>query len=133
MDPIGYTLENFDASGKWRTRDASRLPQGWVAAADVGSPINAEAKLFDGTVVNGPVELRKAVLKYSPQFVRNVTERLMMYGLGRVTEYYDMPSIRAITRQAEKENYKFSSIVLGIIKSDEFLMSTKTEQTAANK
>jgi hypothetical protein len=133
MDPIGYSLENFDASGKWRSRDRSRLPAGWVATKDAGTPINAEATLYDGTPINGPVQLRQALQKYSPQFVRNVTERLLMYGLGRGSEYFDMPVIRAVTRDAARDNYRFSSIILGIVKSDTFLMRTKAEVTAANR
>ena len=131
MDPIGYSLENFDASGKFRARDRSRLPAGWVAAKDAGTPINAQSTLFDGTVVNGPDDLRNALLRYSPQFVRNVTERLMMYSLGRGSEYFDMPVIRSIVKNAAKDNYRLSSIVLGIVKSDTFLMRTKADDIAS--
>ena len=93
MDPIGFALENFDADAKWRTKDGG----------DGGTPIDAAGQLFDGTQINGPVGLRQALLRYSPQFVRMVTEKLMTYGLGRGVEYFDMPVIRSIVRDASAE------------------------------
>jgi mono/diheme cytochrome c family protein len=114
MDPIGFSLENFDAIGGWRTTDD-------------GSPIDAAGQLVDGTKINGVVDLRSALMRYSPQFVRLVTEKLMIYGLGRGTEYYDMPLIRAIVHDAEKTNYRFSSLVLGIVKSEPFQMNQKVQ------
>jgi hypothetical protein len=114
MDPIGFSLENFDAIGAWRTTDD-------------GSPIDASGQLVDGTKINGVVDLRNALLRYSPQFVRLVTEKLMIYGLGRGTEYYDMPLIRSIVHEAEKTNYRFSSLVLGIVKSEPFQMNQKVQ------
>jgi Protein of unknown function (DUF1592)/Protein of unknown function (DUF1588)/Protein of unknown function (DUF1587)/Protein of unknown function (DUF1585)/Protein of unknown function (DUF1595) len=118
MDPIGFALENFDADAKWRTKQGG----------DGGVPIDASAVLWDGTKVNGPVELRQALLHYSPQFVRIITERLMTYGLGRGVEYYDMPVIRSIVRDADKNNDRFTSILLGVIKSAPFQMRTKVEE-----
>jgi hypothetical protein len=112
MDPIGFSLENFDADGKWRTKQGG----------DGGTPIDAAVELWDGTKVNGPVELRKALLHYSPQFVRMFTEKLMTYGLGRGVEYYDMPAIRAIVREADRDNDKFVSILLGVVRSAPFQM-----------
>jgi hypothetical protein len=112
MDPIGFSLENFDAIGQWR-------------ATDDGSPINAAGQLVDGTKMNGVTDLRNALLRYSPQFVRVVTEKLMIYALGRGTEYYDMPLIRSIVRSAEPGNYRFSSLVLGVVASDPFQMNMK--------
>ena len=115
MDPIGFALENFDADAKWRTKQGG----------DGGTVIDASSELWDGTKINGPVELRKALLRYSPQFVRMITEKMMTYGLGRGVEYFDMPVIRSIVRDADKNNDKFSSIVMGVIKSAPFQMRTK--------
>lgn len=115
MDPIGFSLENFDADGAWRTKQGG---QG-------GVPIDASAVIWDGTQVNGPVELRQALLKYSPQFVRTITEKLMTYGLGRGVEVEDMPVIRSIVRDAQKDNYRFMSILMGIVKSSPFQMRVK--------
>ena len=118
MDPIGFALENFDADAKWRNKQGG----------DGGVVIDASSEIWDGTKVNGPVELRKALLHYSPQFVRMVTEKLMTYGLGRGVEYYDMPVIRSIVRDADKNNDKFSSILLGVIKSAPFQMRAKIDE-----
>jgi Protein of unknown function (DUF1592)/Protein of unknown function (DUF1588)/Protein of unknown function (DUF1585)/Protein of unknown function (DUF1587)/Protein of unknown function (DUF1595) len=115
MDPIGFALENFDADGKWRTKQGG----------DGGVPLDTSAVLWDGTKVNGPVELRQALLRYSPQFVRTVTEKLMTFSLGRGVEYEDMPVIRSIVRDANKDNDRFVSILMGIIKSAPFQMRTK--------
>ena len=112
MDPIGLAMENFDAIGKWRTDDE-------------GVHIDASGVLVDGTKMNGVVDLRKALLRYSPQFVRNITERLMTYAMGRGVEYYDMPMIRSIVRVAAAKDYRFSSLVLGIIKSPQFQTNMK--------
>jgi hypothetical protein len=114
MDPIGFALENFDADGKWRVKQGG----------DGGVPIDASAELWDGTKVNGPVELRNALLRYSPQFVRMITEKMMTYALGRGVEYYDMPVIRSIVKSADQENDRFSSILMGVIKSAPFQMRT---------
>ncbi len=114
MDPIGFSLENFDADGKWRTKQGG----------DGGVPIDASAELWDGTKVNGPVELRNALLRYSPQFVRMITEKMMTYALGRGVEYYDMPVIRSIVHSADRDNDRFSSILMGVVKSAPFQMRT---------
>jgi hypothetical protein len=119
MDPIGFALENFDADAKWRVKQGG----------DGGVAIDASAELWDGAKVNGPVELRQALLRYAPQFVRMFTEKLMTYGLGRGVEYYDMPVIRSIVREAEKNNDKFSSLLLGVIKSAPFQMRAKVEES----
>ena len=113
MDPIGFTLENFDLVGRWRTRDGN-------------VPIDASAQLFDGTPLDGPVSLRKALLSRSDVFVRTATEKLMTYGTARALRYYDMPVVRQIARDAAKNGYHFSSLVLGIVKSDPFQMKVKT-------
>jgi len=120
FDPMGFALENFSTDGSFRTKDGG----------DGGVPIDASVDLYDGQPVNGPSGLRQALMRYSPQFVRVVTEKLMTYGLGRGVEYYDMPVIRSIVRDAGKNNYRFSSIVLGIVKSAPFQMRVKTEENA---
>jgi hypothetical protein len=109
MDPVGLAMENYDVVGRWRTEDH-------------GTPIDSSAKLVDGTHINGPVELKNALLKYEEQIVRNMTEKLMTYALGRGTEYYDQPVIRAIVRDAAASDYRFSSIVMGIVSSAPFRM-----------
>jgi len=115
MDPIGFALENFDADGKWRT----------TQGGDERAPIDASAQLFDGQQVSGPAGLRQALLRYAPQFVRMFTEKLMTYALGRGVEYYDMPVIRSIVRDAARDNNRFSAIVLGVVNSAPFQMRVK--------
>jgi hypothetical protein len=112
MDPIGLALENFDAIGRWRVTDD-------------GTPIDASGALMDGSKINGVTDLRSALVRYSPQFERVVAEKLMIYALGRGTEFYDMPTIRAIIHDAVKSGDKFSSFVLGVVKSDQFQMNQK--------
>jgi mono/diheme cytochrome c family protein len=114
MDPIGFSLENFDAIGKWRTKEGS-------------SSINASGELADGTKVDGPLSLQKGLMRYSPQFVRTVTGKLLTYALGRGVQYYDMPLVRRIVKDAARQNYRFSSVVLGIVKSAPFQMRTKVQ------
>jgi len=121
MDPIGLALQNFDVDGIWRTKDGG----------EGGLPIDAASELFDGQKINCAVDLRNALLRYSPQFRRNITEKLMTYAVGRRVEYYDMPVVRAIVRDAGKQNNRFSSIVVGIVKSPEFQMRMKTSDSAS--
>jgi mono/diheme cytochrome c family protein len=111
MDPLGLSLENFDAIGQWRTTDA-------------GHAIDASGVLLDGTKVNGPRELRQALIAQKMQFVKTVTEKLLTYALGRGLEYYDAPTVRAIDRSAAAGDYRWSSVVLGIVKSAAFQMRT---------
>jgi hypothetical protein len=115
MDPIGFSLENFSGIGMWRTEDNS-------------IPIDASGQLVDGTKMQGPAGLRQALLRYSPQFVRVITEKLMTYALGRGVEHYDMPLVRSIVRDAERNNYRFSSIVLGIVKGAPFQMNSASTE-----
>ncbi len=122
MDPIGFALENFDADGKWRVKQGG----------EGGTPIDVSVQLWDGTKVNGPVELRKSLLRYSPQFVRMFTEKLMTYGLGRGVEYYDMPTIRNIVREADKNNDRFMAILMGVVKSAPFQMRTQMPTVATH-
>jgi hypothetical protein len=112
FEPMGLALENFDAVGSWRTLDE-------------GQPIDASGVLPDGTKVAGVVDLRKSLERYSNQFVQVVAEKMLMYALGRGTEHEDMPMVRAIARDAAAGNYKFSSLVLSIVKSDMFRMNQK--------
>jgi len=107
MDPLGFAMENFDAVGAWRTRDA-------------GAPIDASGQLTDGTPVDGVVTLRQGLLKRPEVFVSTVTEKLLTYALGRGLAYYDEPAIRRIVRQAAPQNYRFSSLILGIVNSTPF-------------
>jgi hypothetical protein len=109
MDPIGLALENFDAIGRWRTIDND-------AAIDPSDTV------YNGTKVNGPVDLRNMILSHPDQFVRTMTEMLMTYGIGRGLDYYDMPAVRSIVKDATRTNYRFSALVLGIVKSAPFQM-----------
>jgi hypothetical protein len=111
MDPIGFALENFDAVGAWRARDA-------------GAPIDASGELADGTKVDGVVALRKAVLSRPEVFVGTLTQKLMTYGLGRGLDYHDMPEVRTIVRNAARNNYRFSELILGVVRSTPFRYST---------
>jgi len=111
-DPIGYALENFNAIGAWRTEDG-------------GLPINAADTLIDGTRVNGPVELRNWLVSHSDLFVETLTQKLLTYALGRETDAMDLPLIRSIDREAARNGNRFSSIILGIVKSDSFQMNSK--------
>ena len=118
MDPIGFSLENFDLTGKWRTTDG-------------GLPVDASSQLVDGTKLSGPASLRQALISRSDVFVSTLTEKLMTYAVGRGLKYYDMPSVRAITRDAARNDNHFSSIVLGIVSSKPFQMKMKpVEKTA---
>ena len=109
IDPIGLALENFDAVGQWRTTDSQ---------AKV--PIDAGTVLPTGVAINGVVELRTQLVARPEVFAQTVTERLLMYAVNRRLEYFDMPQVRSIVRGAAKDNYKLSSIVLGIVNSDAF-------------
>ena len=111
MDPIGLTLDNYDALGAWQVKDR-----------DAGTLIDASSKLADGTPVNGPDDLRRALMARPEQFVQTLTEKLMTFGLGRTLDFHDMPAVRAIVRASAKQNYRFSSIVLGIVESAPFQM-----------
>jgi hypothetical protein len=109
MDPIGLALENFDAIGRWRT-------------VDEGVAIDPSTQLVDGTIIDGPASLRKAILNRSDAFVGAMTEKLLMYGVGRESRYYDMPAVRTVMRDAVKNRYRFSDLILGIVKSPPFQM-----------
>jgi len=117
FEPMGLALENFDAVGSWRTLDE-------------GTPIDASGIMPDGTKIDGVVSLRNALVRYSDQFARVVTEKLMTYATGRGVEYQDMPMVRSIARDAAASKYRFSSLVMGIVKSDMFQMNQKAVEAA---
>jgi len=112
MDPIGFSLENFDAVGQWRTDDE-------------GAKIDPAGVMFNGAKIDGPVALRQILMAKPEIFAGVFAEKLMTYGLGRGLQYYDMPTVRAIIRDAGHSDYRFSSIVLGIVKSTPFQMKVK--------
>ncbi len=111
MDPLGLSLENFDAIGQWRTTDSGRA-------------IDASGVLLDGTKVDGPRELRQALMAKKTQFATAVTEKMLTYALGRGLEYYDAPAVRAIDRSAAADGFRWSSLVLATVKSAPFQMRT---------
>lgn len=110
MDPLGLALENYNAVGQWRTTGEAELP------------IDSSGNLPDGTVFEGPTGLRTLLLERRDQFVGTFTEKLLAYALGRGPEYYDRPTVRAITRAAASDNYRWSSIIVGIVQSTPFRM-----------
>jgi len=111
MDPLGLALENFDATGMWRDRDRY-----------AGAAIDASGELPDGTPVNGPDDLRKALLRRPEQFVQTFTEGLLTYATGRKLEHYDMPTVRRIVHGAAASDYRFSALVQAVVRSDQFRM-----------
>jgi hypothetical protein len=114
MDPIGFSLENFDGIGLWRSHDE-------------GTAIDPSAQVFDGTRIEGPAGLREWLRGYSDQFVQVVAEKLLTYALGRGVEYQDMPAVRAIARDGARRDNRFSSLVMGVVTSAPFQTSTKLE------
>ena len=118
IDPLGFALENFDATGKWR-------------AVQAGVPIDPSGQLADGSAVDGPVGLRNAILSRPESFVRTMTEKLMIYALGRGLESYDMPVVRGIVARSAPEKYRFSSLVMGIVTSSPFQMRMKLQEPVA--
>ena len=119
MDPIGLALENFDAVGAWRTRDA-------------GGPLDVSGELADGTKVNGVLDLRKTIVSRPEMFAGTLTQKLMIYALGRGLDYRDMPAVREIVREAAHNNYKMSSVILGVIRSSPFQMRTSFQKEREN-
>ena len=117
MDPVGFALENFNAIGAWRERDGD-------------STIDASGTLVDGTKIVGPEDLTTALMSKSDLFVTNVSEKLMTYALGRGVDYHDMPAVRAIVRQAEHEDLKFSALILGVVQSVPFRYRSKAPPSA---
>lgn len=115
MDPLGFALENFDGVGEWRVKEQ-------------GGRVDPVGQLADGTKVDGPVALRQALNKHPEMFVRTVTEKLMTYGLGRGLDYNDMPLVRSIGRDTAAANYKWSALVMGIVKSAPFQMKKAAQE-----
>jgi cytochrome c551/c552 len=116
IDPIGLALENFDVTGAYRTKDN-------------GAPVDSSGELYDGTPIDGPLGLRDALLKRSDAFLLSFTESLLTYALGRRVEYYDMPAVRKIVREAAANDHRMSSYVLGVAGSAPFRMS-RAEETS---
>ena len=107
IDPMGVALENFDVTGKWRTREDGR-------------PLDSSDELWDGTLLEGPADLRAAILERRESVLRNFTENMMAYALGRRVEYFDMPTVRQIVREAQEDDYRMSNFILGVVTSDQF-------------
>lgn len=120
IDPVGFALENFDVDGSWRTQTRE------------GLPIDTSGILLDGTVVNGPQQLRKSLLADPELFANTVTEKLLVYSLGRGLEPRDMPVVRDIVRNAARNNYSLLSIIMGIVESYPFLMRTNSSALSIN-
>jgi hypothetical protein len=122
IDPLGFALENFDATGQWRDVD------------ETGGPVDARGTLPSGVELDGVASLRELLLANDDQFVRTVTEKLMSYALGRPLLASDQPTVRKIVREAEAEEYRWSAIVLGIVESPAFLSRrTSTSRTGAEQ
>jgi len=117
MDPLGFALENFNGVGEFRTKDAS-------------GPIDSSGQLADGSKIDGVVGLREALLKHPEYFVGTLTEKMLTYALGRPLEYYDMPVVRGIVQSASRNDYRFSSLVMGIVNSEPFQMRRALESDA---
>ncbi len=118
IDPAGLALENFDAVGRWRTKEEGGL-------------VETDGQLVDGTPVDGPVALREALLDRSGQFVRTVTEKMLTYALGRGLEHYDMPVVRSVAENAIADDFRFSSLVMGIVNSPPFQTRRATGRETA--
>jgi len=116
MDPIGFSMENYDAIGRWRTTDGD-------------SPIDAADTIFDGTKIDGVVGLRNFLLSRKEVFIQTLTEKMMTYALGRAVDYRDMPSVRRILKDSSAKDYRFSSILMGIVESPQFQMRMKAPAT----
>jgi len=115
MDPVGFSLEHFDLIGEYRDSDG-------------GVPVNASGRLSDGTALDGPASLRKALLDRRDAVASTATEKLLTYALGRRVEYFDMPAVRTIVRDAARRDYRFSSLITGIVKSVPFQMKRSEDQ-----
>ena len=109
MDPIGLALDNFDVTGKWRIREN-------------GMPLDTRGTFYDGTEIANPDDLQSVLLSRPAPLVRNFTSNLMAYALGRRVEYYDMPTVRKIVKEAETNDYRLSSFIRGVVNSEAFKM-----------
>jgi hypothetical protein len=117
MDPIGFSLENFDLIGRWREVDGT-------------TPVDSNGTLIDGTKLTGPQDLRRALLEHSDSFVTSASEKLLTYALGRRLEHFDQPAIRKIVRDSKRDDYRFSALVLGVVNSVPFQMKAKRSDQA---
>ena len=120
IDPLGLALENFDVTGRWRIRDNGNL-------------VDPVGDLYDGTKMTGPGGLRAALLKHQDMFFTSFTESLLTYSLGRRVEYYDMPAIRKIVRDAARDNHRFSAFALGVVNSRAFQMARADDVTTTDE
>jgi hypothetical protein len=118
MDPIGLALDNFEVTGAWRIKEN-------------GAALDTRGNLYDGTPVSSPAELREALLQRPEPIVRNFTANLLAYALGRRVEWYDMPTVRRIVRDAAEDDYAVSSFIMGVVKSDAFRRTLAPATTAA--
>jgi hypothetical protein len=117
MDQLGFALENFDGIGEWREIYAS------------GARVDASAELPDGTKFSGPMELRQVLMKHSDEFLTTMTEKLLIYALGRGLEASDAPTVRRIKREAARDNLRFASLIQGIVESPSFRMKSARSDT----
>ncbi len=117
MDPIGLALDNFDVTGKWRIREN-------------GMPLDTRGTFYDGTEIANPDDLQSVLLSRPVPLVRNFASNLMAYALGRRVEYYDMPTVRKIVKEAETNDYRLSSFIIGIVNSEAFKMKRIPEVEA---
>ena len=117
FEPMGFAMENFDATGQWRLLDS-------------GNPIDPHGTITDGTELSGITSLRDLTVRKKDMFAEVVVEKLLTYATGRGIEYQDMPLVRAITREAAEHDYKFSSIVMQVVESPVFMMNMKTADVA---
>jgi hypothetical protein len=117
MDPLGFALENFDATGKWRDKED-------------GVPIDPSSTLTDGTKIASPQTFRELLLSRKNQFIGTVTEKMLAYAMGRAVEYYDQPTVRQLVRETAPDNHRWSSLILGIVTSQPFQMRRVPEATA---
>ena len=115
IDPPGFALENFNSVGQWRAANAD------------GTPIDTAGVLADGTKVDGPAALRDAILSRPDAFVTTLANRMLTYALGRGLEPSDMPVVRRIVKKAAQNDYRFASIIIGVVESPSFQMRTKLE------
>jgi uncharacterized protein DUF1585 len=120
MDPIGFSLENFDATGKWRVESD-------------GAPIDAAASLPDGTAFEGVAGFRALLVSHKDDFVRTLSGKLLSYAIGRGLEYYDLPAVRKIARDAAKNDYRWSAIISGIVTSTPFSMGIARGEESQNR
>jgi hypothetical protein len=116
MDPLGFALENFDATGKWRDKED-------------GVTIDPSSTLSDGTKIASPQTFRELLLNRKNQFIGTVTEKLLAYAMGRSVEYYDQPTVRELVRETAGVDHKWSALILGIVNSQPFQMRRVPELT----